>query len=248
VLPVIQTVVLPAKHYIRELDGSITEIPEAMLSQFNIVKSVHSREVINEPGEDDSSSSSGASWRLPVPTLLPNLAHSIRTYSASHSLNRSTIEPFPSSKLETPTGIAAFPKLSSSGPSYTSQKESPNDTAVEETNNDCHSSDDEGSIEIGAEKTEGDLLFSNSGYGDGGMLPGLAEPDPAYIGPVPTQARMKYIPETPRIVDSSVGEVTLGLRRLRDKLEGKPIDGNSIMEKERDETSVADGVKRMTLK
>ena len=240
VLPVIETVVLPTKHYVRELDGSITEIPESMLSQFNIVKSVHSRQIINEPSGGNATSSSGASWTVPLPTLQPNLAYSIRTHSACTSLNRSVIEPSAASKLQPPTPRATSPEPMSSSSNYSSQNSSPRGTAVPAANYQYYSSDDESAIQTGAEKTEGDLLFRNSGYGHEGMLPGLAELDLAPTTQVPAQTPWEDAPTTPRSAESPVGEATLGLRRLKGKFRGQLNDGSWTIEKGTAVTGVED--------
>lgn len=239
---------MPTKHYVRELDGSITEIPESMLSQLNIVRSVHSRQTINEPYADDASSSSGTSWTVPVPTLQPNIAHSIRSLSASPSANRSTSEPFSTSKLQSSTSKVESPNsMPSKQLDFSSRERSEGDPAVPTVPYDYYSSENDSDYQLGAETTEGHLLFRNTGYGGGGMLPGLAEHDPASTAPPVTHTTQKDMARTPRSEDTPVGEATLGLSRLKDGPGEILNGGHSNVEHEEGDLDVKDAMQGLTL-
>lgn len=93
--------------------------------------------------------------------------------------------------------------------------------------------------EFGAEKAEGDLLFSESGYGNAGMLPGLQQPSPATF-------KSTTVANTPRsmlgrVVDDGTsgsnakgkakeGEATSYLRQMREKRQGfkHKYDGKNV--------------------
>lgn len=85
--------------------------------------------------------------------------------------------------------------------------------------------DDREGAEFGAERAEGDLLFRDSGYGNGGMLPGLPQPNHAstpqsiprtHVGRKVEKSR-KPLSEPVKDNGSSVGQATHYLRRMREK-------------------------------
>ena len=113
---------------------------------------------------------------------------------------------------------------------------------------DYYSSDDESGIQMGAERTEGDLLFSNSGYGVGGMLPGLAERDPAATPLSCTHEATDKKPSTSSGENGAVGQATIGLRSLKAKLKGKGSDLLSNSKSERKEAEVERNMEKLNLK
>jgi len=80
--------------------------------------------------------------------------------------------------------------------------------------------DDFADAEFGAERGEGDLLFRDSGYGSGGMLPGLPQPNPANASSVGTVLDDSKTGNSQGKVKNATnvdGEATKGLRRLKDR-------------------------------
>jgi len=127
----------------------------------------------------------------------------------------------------------------SSTPHHLSQKPSVNSIIAPEPE-EQYSSDESG---LGAEATENYLLFKDSGYGNGGMLPGLKEPAPiSSVSAIPRKTRDE-VARTPRKFTEPEGEATKGLRRLREKLSNL-----RAKEKAERETGVVEQMQGLSLK
>lgn len=88
--------------------------------------------------------------------------------------------------------------------------------------------EDRAGAEFGAERAEGDLLFRDSGYGSGGMLPGLPQADPAFISLDNAhthvgrslengKAPVLEMPSKIKVPEGPEGQATQYLRSMREK-------------------------------
>ncbi|KAH8594444.1 hypothetical protein B0O99DRAFT_595378 [Bisporella sp. PMI_857] len=234
-LPVIETEILPTKHYISSEDGKgLIEIPESMVPNYHVSGKLDQNWHISRGAicsndiETASTTSSGSAASAPTISLArrdPNVSYP--TIKASRSLrshdrsSRSILGPFLSSKKESTAKeghpkteyVWRHPPVFETVGSKATQAVIP--TAFEEH---YYSSDEEEAV-FGAERTEGDLLFNDAGYGDGGMLPGLQERSPAGMATLRESISGEASSEEariPRVMSDVEGQATRGLRRIKE--------------------------------
>lgn len=111
--------------------------------------------------------------------------------------------------------------------------------------------EDSAGAAFGAERGEGDLLFRNSGYGRGGMLPGLPQANPSSIYARPHQLKTGQVvdnsdeeedSERPRNTELSEGEATKYLRKIKERRrsEGVRSQGKGV-------DTIEDGVRGLNV-
>lgn len=243
ILPVIETDILPTKHYVKGQDGkTFIEIPEPM-PKHTITGRLDQNWHISKPGpsmfttnacETASRTSTDSAPDGPVIGLARGEPRSRpRGNSKASSIKSlSKREPILSSKKEytTKDGIPKTEYVWRHPPVF--------ETATSQTQpmyigagigdisgeNYYSDEDDELGAEFGAVRSpaegEEELLFRDSGYGSGGMLPGLAE-----MNPVATRIDDPHLGRvvgdepvgTVKVASNAEGEVTKALKRMRER-------------------------------
>jgi hypothetical protein len=232
-LPIIETEILPTKHYIPSSDGkSLVEIPESQVPNYTVTGTVSNNwhiasgppskvplnspiqnpppQTLNQNEDDDELAADppiiGLARGEPKNRSRSNTAKSYKSHKSQKSAGsppKPILEPFLSSKKESVTKegvprteyVWRHPPVFETAdgkttpayiPAAFGQPSNFNSTGSgrREPEFYSYSSEDEdvAGAEFGAEKVESDLLFRDSGYGSGGMLPGLVETSPTATG------------------------------------------------------------------
>lgn len=268
----IETEILPTKHYIYSKDGkSLIEIPESEVPQhtltgtygqnWHIAPGPAPTNTNNDRLDSGYRSSIDSVPEGPVIGLARGEANpASRKRGNSTRSTRSTLSakevlhPILSSKKETMTK-EGYPKTE-----YVWRHPPVFETADGETQpalipaafeGDRYHTDEDEDTESGAEKLEGDLLFRDTGYGNGGMLPGLPQKAPMAQHPLEKDSRRiprkeirssGYGKDVKKTKDrGSEGEATAYLRRLREKRRSGESTGDGV-------EGLEHGVRNMNMK
>jgi hypothetical protein len=271
ILPVIETELLPTKHYVKSQDGkSLIEIPEAMVPKHTVTGKMDQNWHISKPGpstlssghdvcETASRASTDSAPDGPVIGLARGEPRTRPRGNSKASSLKSTKnrEPILSSKKESITkdGIPCTECVLRHPPVF--------ETAIGQTQpvyigagigdligeNYYSDEDDDIGAEFGAArataKGEEGLLFRDSGYGSGGMLPGLKEMSPvaksdgsAQVGRVVDDGSLGKV----KVASNAEGEATKALRRMRERRR------SSAASKASGVNGLENGVKNMSVK
>jgi len=271
ILPVIETEILSTKHYVKSQDGeTLNEIPESMVPKQTVTGKLDQNWHISKPGpgrlasghdpcETASRTSTDSAPDGPVIGLArgePRTRPRGNSKASSLKSNKNR-EPILSSKKESITkdGIPRTEYVWRQPPVFETIKGDTQPVYIGagigdlSGENYCSDEDDELGAEFGAAsstaKGEESLLFRDSGYGSGGMLPGLEEMSPiaktdgsAQVGRVVDDGSLGQV----NVASNAEGEATEALRRMRERRR------SSAASKTNGVHGLENGVKNMSVK
>lgn len=244
VLPVIETEILPAKHYVRSQDGkTLVEIPESEVSRHTVTGKLDQGWHLSKPGPSMISSgceiaSRASTDSAPDGPVIGLARGGPRSRpggnSTALSIKSSKREPILSTKQESTTkdGVPKTEYVWRHPPVFETVSGQTQPVHVvagrgAPSSGENHYSDEEDELgaEFGAARTsdkgEEGLLFRDSGYGFGGMLPGLTEMNPASTASGSSNRGRVLGDEAVGKGDLSStaegGEATKALRRMKER-------------------------------
>lgn len=270
ILPVIETEILLTKHYVKNQDGkTLVEIPESMVPQHNATGNLDQNWHISKlgpgklsGGHDYETASRASTDSAPDGPVIGLARGEPRTRprgnskasSIKSSKNRESIL---SSKKDSMT------KDSIPRTEYVWRHPPAFDTVAGDTQpvyigagigdlsgeNYYSDEDDELGAEFGAARSdakgEEGLLFRDSGYGSGGMLPGLKEMSPmttsdgsTQVGRVADDGSLGKV----QVASNAEGEATKALRRMKERRRSSTASKMNGMH------DVENGVKNLSVK